>query len=344
MRHITNKVLLFVVTFCMITVKLSAQTTGEGKISGKIIDAQTNETIPFASAILLDRKTKATVKIIQTDVDGAFVMTNIPKGVFTFKASYVGFQTMVRDSVSISDAVKSVDFGSIKMKTAKGNLLNEVTITAPKATMQLGIDKKVFSVDQSLVSEGGSASDLLQNVPSVQTDIEGNVSLRGSAGVRVLIDGKPSLIAGGNIAQILQSIPASSIESVELITNPSAKYDAEGQSGIINIVLKKNKKLGFNGNLSLSAGNRDTYNANTSLSFQNKKINLYGNYGYRYGNRIGGGYNNIRYLNPSNPLSTSGFAEQSTDSKDLNKSHNLKAGIDYYLAEKTVVSFSSGIN
>lgn len=344
MRHITNKVLLLVVTFCMITVKLSAQTTGEGKISGKIIDAQTNETIPFASAILLDRKTKATVKIIQTDVDGAFVMTNIPKGVFTFKASYVGFQTMVRDSVSISDAVKSVDFGSIKMKTSKGNLLNEVTITAPKATMQLGIDKKVFSVDQSLVSEGGSASDLLQNVPSVQTDIEGNVSLRGSAGVRVLIDGKPSLIAGGNIAQILQSIPASSIESVELITNPSAKYDAEGQSGIINIVLKKNKKLGFNGNLSLSAGNRDTYNANTSLSFQNKKINLYGNYGYRYGNRIGGGYNNIRYLNPSNPLLTSGFAEQSTDSKDLNKSHNLKAGIDYYLAEKTVMSFSSGIN
>jgi len=344
MRHLTNKVLLFVVTFCMITVKLSAQTTGEGKISGKIIDAQTNETIPFASAILLDRKTKATVKIIQTDVDGAFVMTNIPKGVFTFKASYVGFQTMVRDSVSISDAVKSVDFGSIKMKTAKGNLLNEVTITAPKATMQLGIDKKVFSVDQSLVSEGGSASDLLQNVPSVQTDIEGNVSLRGSAGVRVLIDGKPSLIAGGNIAQILQSIPASSIESVELITNPSAKYDAEGQSGIINIVLKKNKKLGFNGNLSLSAGNRDTYNANTSLSFQNKKINLYGNYGYRYGNRIGGGYNNIRYLDPANPLLTSGFAEQSTDSKDLNKSHNLKAGLDYYLAEKTVISFSSGIN
>lgn len=344
MRHLTNKVLLFVVTFCMITVKLSAQTTGEGKISGKIIDAQTNETIPFASAILLDRKTKATVKIVQTDIDGIFTINNLPKGVFTFKASYVGFQTMVRDSVQISDAVKTVDFGSIKMKAAKGNLLNEVTITAPKATMQLGIDKKVFSVDQSLVSEGGSASDLLQNVPSVQTDIEGNVSLRGSAGVRVLIDGKPSLIAGGNIAQILQSIPASSIESVELITNPSAKYDAEGQSGIINIVLKKNKKLGFNGNLSLSAGNRDTYNANTSLSFQNKKINLYGNYGYRYGNRIGGGYNNIRYLDPANPLLTTGFAEQSTDSKDLNKSHNLKAGLDYYLAEKTVVSFSSGIN
>ncbi|MGF1925444.1 MAG: TonB-dependent receptor domain-containing protein, partial [Bacteroidia bacterium] len=282
------------------------------------------------------------VKAIQSDADGSFILTGLPKGVFTFKASYVGLQTMVRDSVSISDAVKEVNFGEIKMKTAKGNMLNEVTITAPKATMQMGIDKKIFSVDQSLVSEGGSASDLLQNVPSVQTDIDGNVSLRGSSGVRVLIDGKPSLIAGGNIAQILQSIPASSIESVELITNPSAKYDAEGQSGIINIVLKRNKKLGFNGSIALTAGNRENYNGNTSLSFQNNKVNLYGNYSYRYGNRIGGGFNNIQYLNPS-PNSLA-FAGQVNNSVDLNKGHNLKAGMDYYLAEKSVISFSSGIN
>ena len=342
MRHIISKVLLFTLTFCITTVKISAQTTGNGKISGRIIDAQTNETIPFASALLLDRKTKANVKIIQTDVNGAFTITNIPNGVYTFKASYVGFQTMVRDSVSISNTVKTVNFGDIKMKQAKGNLLNEVTINAPKATMQLGIDKKIFSVDQSLVSEGGSATDLLQNVPSVQTDIEGNVSLRGSSGVRVLIDGKPSLIGGGNVAQILQSIPASSIESVELITNPSAKYDAEGQSGIINIVLKKNKKLGFNGSLALTGGNRENYNANTSLSFQNSKVNLFGNYSYRHGYRIGNGFNNITYLNPT--LGGLGFTNQNNDSRDLNKGHNLKAGLDYYLAEKTVVSFAAGMN
>ncbi len=341
MRHFISKGLLFALAFSMITVKIFGQTTGDGKISGKIFEAETNQAIPFAAAILLDKKTKATIKIAQTDVDGNFILTNLPKGVYTFKASYVGFQTMVRDSVSITDAVKEINFGTIKMKPAKGNLLNEVQVTAPKTTMQLGIDKKVFSVDQSLVSEGGSASDLLQNVPSVQTDIDGNVSLRGSAGVKVLIDGKPSLIAGGNVAQILQSIPASSIESVELITNPSAKYDAEGQSGIINIVLKRNKKLGFNGSLALTAGNRDNYNANTSLSFQNKNINLYGNYSYRYGNRIGGGYNNISYLNTIN---TTAFANQNTDSRDLNKGHNLKAGLDYYLAEKSVISFSTGLN
>jgi outer membrane receptor protein involved in Fe transport len=341
MKSYACKVLFLICTICTITVKLNAQNTGEGKLIAKIVDAQNNETIPFASAMLINRRTKAVVKGAQTDVNGNLIMTGLPKGVFTFKVSYVGYQTMVRDSVSITDGQKEINFGSIKMKAAKGTALNEVKITAQKSTMQLGIDKKVFSVDQSLVSEGGSASDLLQNVPSVQSDIDGNISLRGSTGVKVLIDGRPSVIAGGNVAQILQSIPASSIESVELITNPSAKYDAEGQSGIINIVLKKNKKLGLNGSVALSAGNRDNYNANTSLSFQNSKINVYGNYSYRYGNRVGGGFSNISYIN--NPLGIA-QANQRTESNSNDKGHNVKAGIDYNIASKSLLSFSGGFN
>lgn len=332
--------LLLIFTFCIAaTINLSAQNAGTGKITAKIVDAQNSETIPFATAVVINRKTKAVVKGAQTDASGNLLITGLPTGTFTFKVSYVGYQTMVRDSVSISDA--PVDFGTIKMKTAKGTVLNEVKVTGQKSTMQLGIDKKIFSVDQSLVSEGGSASDLLQNVPSVQSDIDGNVSLRGSTGVSVLIDGKPSLIAGGNIAQILQSIPASSIESIELITNPSAKYDAEGQSGIINIVLKKNKKLGLNGSVALTAGNRDNYNANTNLSFQNNKINLYGNYSYRYGNRNGGGFSNIFYKQPS--LNTI-YANQNTDGESLDKGHNIKAGMDYFITDKSVVSLSGGFN
>lgn len=341
MKSYACKVLFLICTICTTTVKLNAQTTSDGKIIAKVIDAHSNETIPFASAILINRKTKAVVKGAQTDVNGNLLMSGLPKGVFTFKISYVGYQTMVRDSVAITDTHKEVNFGSIKMKPAKGTALNEVNITAQKSTMQLGIDKKVFSVDQSLVSEGGSASDLLQNVPSVQSDIDGNISLRGSTGVKVLIDGRPSVIAGGNVAQILQSIPASSIESVELITNPSAKYDAEGQSGIINIVLKKNKKLGLNGSLAFTAGNRDNYNANTSLSFQNSKINVYGNYSYRYGNRIGGGYSNISYVD--NPLGIA-QANQSTTGTSTDKGHNVKAGIDYNIAAKSLISFSGGFN
>jgi outer membrane receptor protein involved in Fe transport len=345
MKNNVRNAALLMLAICIHAISGNAQTTtGEGKITAKVVDASNNQTVPFASAIVIDRKTKAVVKGAQTDVDGNLVMTGLPKGVFSFKVSYLGYQTMVRDSISISDTNKEIKFGTINMKPSKGTALNEVTITAPKSTIQMGIDKKIFSVDQSLVSEGGSASDLLQNVPSVQTDIEGNVSLRGSSGVRVLIDGKPSLIAGGNVAQILQSIPASSIESVELITNPSAKYDAEGQSGIINIVLKKNKKLGLNGSVALTAGNQDNYNANTNVSFQNSKVNLYGNYSYRYGNRLGGGYNNITYLDGSDLRVPTGYADQITDSKSNDKGHNLKAGIDYYLTDKSVLSFSGGFN
>jgi outer membrane receptor protein involved in Fe transport len=341
MNKYLSRLLLGIIGLSFTTITLQAQTTGQGKVTAKVIDAQNNQTVPFATAVLMDRKTKATVKVGQTDIDGNLAIQGLPNGVFTFKISYVGYQTMVRDSVSISAGKASINFGTIKMKPSKGTVLNEVSITAQKSTMQLGIDKKVFSVDQSLVSEGGSATDLLQNVPSVQTDIDGNVSLRGSSGVRVLIDGKPSLIAGGNVAQILQSIPASSIESVELITNPSAKYDAEGQSGIINIVLKKNKKLGLNGLVALTAGNRENYNANTSLSYQNKKVNLYGNYSYRYGKRPGGGFSNITYLDSANPTV---FADQSTVSRSLDKGHNAKGGIDYYLSEKSTVSLSAGFN
>jgi outer membrane receptor protein involved in Fe transport len=332
MRKYPGLLLLLILTFCADTTVLKAQTSGPGKISAKIIDAQNSETIPFATAVVIDRRTKAVVKGAQTDANGNLLITGLPKGVFTFKVSYVGYQTMARDSVSISDS--PVDFGTIKMKVSKGTVLNEVKVTGQKSTMQMGIDKKIFSVDQSLVSEGGSASDLLQNVPSVQSDIDGNISLRGSAGVSVLIDGKPSLIAGGNIAQILQSIPASSIESVELITNPSAKYDAEGQSGIINIVLKKNKKLGLNGSVALTAGNRSNYNASTNLSFQNSKVNLYGNYSYRYGNRI-------FY---KQPILNTIYANQNTDGESLDKGHNAKAGMDYFITDKSVLSFSGGFN
>lgn len=341
MKKFLYHFLLLTLTLSAATLESLAQTGGTAQINAKVVDASSNEAVPFATAVVLNSQTKATVRAGQTDVEGNLSIKNLPAGSYTFKISYVGFQTMVRDGIQLANS-QVYSLGTIKMKAGKGMELNEVVIQGEKAAMQLGIDKKVFSVDKSLVSEGGTATDLLANVPSVQTDMDGNVSLRGSSGVRVLIDGKPSLIGGGDVSVILQSIPASSIESVEVITNPSSKYDAEGQSGIINIVLKKNTKLGLNGNVALSAGNRDNYNANTSLSFQNNKVNLFGNYSYRSGNRLGGGFNNIQYLNTT-PEGTA-FADQNTDSRSHDQGHNVKAGFDYTLAPKSVVSFSGGFN
>ena len=341
MKKFLYQFLLLTITLSAVTLESLAQNTGTAQINAKLVDASNNQAVPFATAVVLNSQTKATVRAAQTDMEGNLSMKNLPAGTYTFKISYVGFQTMVRDGITLLNN-QVVNLGTIKMSASKGTELNEVVIQGEKAAMQLGIDKKVFSVDKSLVSEGGTATDLLANVPSVQTDMDGNVSLRGSSGVRVLIDGKPSLIGGGDVSVILQSIPASSIESVEVITNPSSKYDAEGQSGIINIVLKKNTKLGLNGNVALSAGNRDNYNANTSLSFQNNKVNLFGNYSFRSGNRLGGGFNNIQYLNTV--AGGTAFADQNTDSRSHDQGHNVKAGLDYTIAPKSVVSFSAGLN
>ena len=177
MRLLQLRTLPIILLLLSLTFNLFAQTGGKAKITGVLKDAKTQETIPFATAVLIDKTTAKNVKIAQTDLNGAFVMADLPKGNFTFKISFVGYQTMVRDNVAITAATGTLNFGDIKMNAAKGNILSEVTVTGQKQGMQMGIDKKIFSVDQSVISEGGSATDLLQNVPSVSTDMDGNVSL-----------------------------------------------------------------------------------------------------------------------------------------------------------------------
>jgi outer membrane receptor protein involved in Fe transport len=218
--------------------------------------------------------------------------------------------------------------------------LTEVTVSARAPTIRSGPDKKVFSVNQSLVSLGGSAVDLLQNVPTLQVDATGNVSLRGATNLKVLIDGKRSLIGGGTVAQVLQSIPASAIDRVEIITNPSAKYDAEGEA-LINIILKKNNVSGFNGSVALTAGTRDNYNAATSVSYQNSSVNLYGNYSYLHRNTYSNGFQDMTYLQSPDPVYYSNETFPSITITDL---HSARAGIDYTLTAKDAISVSGAYN
>jgi outer membrane receptor protein involved in Fe transport len=219
-------------------------------------------------------------------------------------------------------------------------VLTEVTVSARSPTIRNGPDKKVFAVNQSLVSLGGTAADLLQNVPSLQADANGNVSIRGATDVKVLVDGKRSLIGGGTVAQVLQSIPASSIERVEIITNPSAKYDAEGQA-IVNIVLKKNNAAGLNGSVAVTGGTRDNYNAAASISYQNSKLNLYGNYSYQHRNTYSDGFQNMTFLLSPQPAYYSNETFPSVTITDL---HAAKAGLDYKLSARDVLSASGAYN
>jgi len=219
-------------------------------------------------------------------------------------------------------------------------ILAEVTVSARSPAIRNGPDKKVFAINQSLVSLGGSAADLLQNVPTLQVDANGNVSLRGATDLKVLVDGRRSVIGGGTVAQVLQSIPASSIDRVEIITNPSAKYDAEGQA-IVNIVLKKNNAAGFNGTVAITGGTRDNYNAATSISYQNSRINWYGNYSYQHRNTYSNGFQDMTYLLSPDPVY---YSDETFPSTTITGLHSARAGLDYTLSARDGLSVSGACN
>ncbi|HEY4322857.1 MAG TPA: TonB-dependent receptor [Mucilaginibacter sp.] len=315
-------------------------TTAGGTVSGKLVDAANNQPLELATVSLVRQSDKHPVKGMQTDLNGNFSLTGIDNGVYVLHATYVSYLTYIKDSITITPQKNNIQLGNIKMRQGKG-LLKEVVVTAQKSQIQLGVDKKSFNVDQSLVSQGGSVTDLLTNVPSVQVDVDGNVSLRGSTNVKILINGKPSALTGGDISDILQSIPASAIETIEVITNPSSKYQAEGDSGIINIILKKNSQKGFTGSASGSVGTQNTYNGTASLAYQNSKVNVYTNYSYRQGDRIGNGtVDKTTHLNDG----TIQTQDQVTDQKFTFKGHNIRSGIDINLSPKTTLGFSNNIN
>jgi outer membrane receptor protein involved in Fe transport len=332
--------LLLVIIFTSVITTFAQQVPVKGSVSGKLVDAANNQPLEFATVSLVKKADNLPAKSIQTDLQGNFKLDNIADGFYMLRATYVGYGTVTKDSILIGPKKRSYVYTAIKLKAIKG-VLKEVAIKAQRSTIQIGIDKKVFSVDQSLVSQGGSATDLLSNVPSVQVDVDGNLNLRGSSNVRVLINGKPSALTGSNMADILQSIPASAIENIEVITNPSSKYDAEGQSGIINIVLKKNARLGLNGSVSGSVGNQNSYNGNANIAYQTKAVNLYANYSYRKAHREGDGYTNRTTFDPVNgPIYQNQIANQAFDFN----AHNVRAGVDFNLDDKTTLSFNGNAN
>src|SRR5690606_7477698 len=217
----------------------------QGNLKVKIIQQENKQPILGASVTIVTPTSKAPIKGRQTDNSGVALIDAIPAGTYSLQVTYVGMINHDADNIQITSN-KTLDLGTIELVEA-GKQLEEVVVQGRVADLQLGIDKKVFDVSQSLVSVGGTAQDLLGNVPTLQVDADGAVSLRGSSSVKILIDGKESAMAGSDVNKLLQSLPADAVSKVEIITNPSAKYDAEGQSGIINIVLKKNIRTGLNG-------------------------------------------------------------------------------------------------
>ncbi len=306
-----------------------------GKIKGIITDSKTKQAVEFATVALYKLKDSSLINGVVAGSKGEFLLSELPFGRYFMKINFIGYKQLVIDTIAIRPRTVEIDLGQIKLKS-NTEQLNEVEVSSDKNTFQMGIDRKIFNVEKSIVSEGGSATDVLQSIPSVSVDIDGNISLRGSGNVTVLIDGKPSGITGSSRAAILQQIPASSIENIELITNPSAKYDPDGMSGIINIITKKNKLNGFNGSVSVGAGTGDKYNASGNISYRNSKINVYANYGFRSNNRTGSGLTMRKNL----MTDTTFFLRQNSSQLNKNISHNVKAGMDFYLNDKNTLGFS----
>jgi ferric enterobactin receptor len=324
----------------LLLINAAAYCEGNGKITGGVKDSVSRENIAFATVALTDQHTKAPVKATQTDINGQFVLENLPSGTFTLRISYVGYQDIVKADVTINPSTGNLNLGDLLLITSKSNALKEVVVSAQKEALQNGDGKKVFAVNQSLVSKGGNAADLLQNVPTLQIDGNGNVSLRGASGVKVLVDGKPSVIGDGDVSQILQSIPASAIETIEVIPNPPAKYDANGE-GIINIILKKNSRPGLNGSVNLGGGTRENYYGSANLSYQTGKVNLYGNYSLKNGNTYSNGIQNMTFLQPTDSVR---YSNETFPSVTRNKIQFLKGGIEYSLSPKSTLGVSASLN
>lgn len=256
-----------------------------GSVTGRLVGKQSGSPLEYASVALRDASSHRIVNGTMTDTLGIFKIDGIKRGNYELQCSYVGCADYVTPAFSVTSAKPAADFKDIVLDDSSMSLAGSV-VSAKRSTYVQSIDKKVFTVGSDIMSGSGAVSELLQNIPSVQVDIEGNVSLRGNENVQVLIDGKPSvLMRGVNRGTVLQQLPASSIDRIEVITNPSAQYKPDGTSGIINLIMKKERTNSFKGSVTLNAGNQGRYNAGVTLGWSTPKFGLTANYGYRIDRR-----------------------------------------------------------
>ncbi len=247
-----------------------AQSGLEYTITGELIDAELDEPLGFANLVVYNTK-DSLIGGTTSDIDGRFAVRLPSEGTYRVEASFIGYDDVTR-SFTITPGAPTVTLQPISLQTG-GTSLDEVVVTAERALMELGLDRKVFNVENNIAAAGGSATDLLRNLPSVSVDLDGNVSLRGSGNVRFLINGRPSGLTSDDPAAFLASLSASNIERIEIITNPGAAFDPEGTAGMINIVLKQQRKDGLNGSVTANVGTRDKYDATLSLNYRLGKFN-----------------------------------------------------------------------
>lgn len=298
-----------------------------GVIRGKAIDAKSREPMQFVNVSVRKAGSAVPLTGIVTDEAGAFYIPKLPEGNYTLSISFIGYKT-IEKNFTLSAQTPGINFRNIPLEE-DSQLLSEVKVTGQRPQMKFEIDKKVFNVDQNISSTGGSASDVLSNIPSVEVDNEGEVSLRGSSDVTVWINGRASGLSADNRGQILEQLPAESIERIEVITNPSAKFSPEGTSGIINIVLKEDRRAGYYGSVQAGADTRGGWNLSGNVNYSSRKMEMYAGLGYRERKRDGGGYSDRTNLDATgNPVS---FLNQTSDNSGDGGQTFARAGATWHI-------------
>lgn len=332
-----NQITLFLL---MLTASTMAQSIG--RISGSV---QSAENTPLVTALtLLDAKNNFVVKTLITEASGNFIFENLPSGTYIIAVDDPDFESFQSAGISLSEDKIAIEIGKITLKKLSAETLKEVVVERKKPIVESKIDKTVVNVEAMMAASGGDAMDVLAKSPGIMVDQDGRITFKGKSGVAVFIDGKPTYMSGSDLEAYLKSLPASTLNQIELMTNPPAKFDAAGSAGVINITTKKSNARGLNGSVSsrFHVGKTFRTGQGMNLNYVNEKFRAFGNAGYDYYET----YNDLtiyrRFKNSDNSINQ--YFDQHSILKNKGQAGLVRAGLDYYLSEKTTLGIlASGL-
>lgn len=327
---------------------MSAQWASAVTVKGRVVDKSNGAPMEYATVRASTLPDSTFVAGVITDPSGQFTL-ELDKGRYVIEVQYMGFIPRYKN-VTIDGTKTTVEMGRLSLEP-DSRMLNEVNVVAEQSTYEMTLDKRVFNVGKDVGNTAGNAIEVLENIPAVSVDVEGNVSLRGDDGVRILIDGKESGLSGMSTQDALRTLQGDMIERIEVITNPSVRYDAEGSAGIINIILKKDKRQGFNGAVNVRGGYPWQYGASVSANYRLKRWNLFASYGFNSRSNIGGGVNQTKRFNIFDADTLIGqtfyaagdtvftqLTDQTTERRMRRLGHNVRVGADYYITDHDIIS------
>ncbi len=321
----------------VLAIGLSSFAQSGGKISGSIKDGGNQKIIDAASVSLLKAKDSALVKVAVADKDGNFSFENIKEGSYLVLATSIGHTKTYSSKINITVDALSASVGVLQLVPTQKDL-KEVLVTSKKPLIERKLDRTIVNVDASITNTGSTALEVLEKSPGISVDKDGNISLKGKAGVIVYLDGRPSYLSGPDLANMLRNMTASQLEQIEIMTNPPAKYDAAGNAGVINIKTKKNKMFGYNGSVTTgyTQGRYARFNEAVSFNYRNKKVNFFSNFNYNRNHRAQELYI-IRNMRDVNTKAITSIFDQNTEMENQSHNYSAKIGMDVTISKNTTL-------